>query len=90
MSTFSPLTELVGTPIIDIDRTIIGHLGEIFFDHSEGRIAYVQIHLDVGSGEARKLTVPWSSVVRTDAAKARLQLRVHRSALDALLRTRAR
>jgi sporulation protein YlmC with PRC-barrel domain len=86
---FSPLSDLVGMPVVDSQGTVVGQLSEFLIDEVDGRIAYIQFeltrdHSDVG----RRITVPWSSIQSTRKSRSGWRLSVGKSTLDALSRPR--
>lgn len=83
---FSTLSSLIGIPVSDNQGVIIGNVTDILVDHTDGRIAYIQLLLDRHSGDTnRNITVPWSSFRATIDAPTVLELRVGRPTLIALL-----
>lgn len=86
---FSPLSCLLGAPIVDVRGLAVGHVTDILVDTKDGRVAYVQLSLDdMLERQASAITVPWSSLQASTLANARLQLRVGKSALAALMLAR--
>jgi sporulation protein YlmC with PRC-barrel domain len=82
---FSPLSRLLGTPIVDVRGMAVGHVIDILVDTKDGRVAYVQLSLeDEFERQTSKITVPWSSLHASSLANTALQLRVGKSALAAL------
>lgn len=85
---FSPLSNLLGTKIADVDGTVVGHVTEFLVDANDGRVAYVQIRLcHDQSAPAHRVTVPLSSICQPRQSDAIWQLRVGKSALDTLTRS---
>ena len=83
---FSALSRLIGIPVCDNQGVIIGNVTDILVDHTDGRIAYIQLLLEGSSSQGnRNLTVPWSSFRSTIDAPTVLELRVGRQTLVALL-----
>ena len=83
---FSALSRLIGIPVSDNQGVIVGNVTDILVDHTDGRIAYIQLLLDSGSTNGkRSITLPWSSFRSTIDAPTVLELRVGRQTLIALL-----
>lgn len=82
---FSPLSQLLGTSIVDRTGLMVGFIREFLVDQQNGRIAYVQLCLghDYEHPE-RIVTVPWSSICSTPGMHSGWQLRVGKTALAAL------
>lgn len=83
---FSALSRLIGIPVSDNQGVIVGNVMDILVDHTDGRVAYIQLLLDNGSTDGnRNITVPWSSFRSTPDAPNVLELRVGRPTLMSLL-----
>lgn len=82
---FSPLSDLLGTAIADVDGAVVGHVTEFLVDEHDGRVAYVQIRLCQDRSEpVHRVTVPYSSIRAPGHSDAMWQLRVGKSTLRAL------
>jgi sporulation protein YlmC with PRC-barrel domain len=85
---FAPITDLIGTPIVDSEGSAIGKVREFLIDESEGRIAYIQFELvrdRTGSGQ--RITIPWSSIRSAAKSQSGWRLSVGESTLQALSRS---
>lgn len=87
MTLISPLSQLVGTKVTDVDGAAVGYVLDLLIDKSDGKVSYVQIRLDNGDrGADGSLTVPWSTFLTDQKTKKNFQLRIHRAALGSLER----
>lgn len=83
---FSALSGLIGIPVRDNQGVIVGNVTDILIDHTNGRIAYIQLLLDRSSTDTNQnITLPWSSFRSTLDAPTVLELRVGLRTLVALL-----
>jgi sporulation protein YlmC with PRC-barrel domain len=82
---FAPVSNLIGTPIVDSDGAIIGEVREFLIDETDGRIAYIQFELDrEGSRAGQRITIPWSSIRSAAKSRAGWRLSVGKATLQAL------
>jgi sporulation protein YlmC with PRC-barrel domain len=85
---FAPVSNLIGTPILDLQGLVVGHVMEFLVDEDDGRIAYVEFDFRPGKrGPERRITVPWSTIRPSSSG---WQLRVGRATLDSLSRPQYR
>ena len=86
---FAPVSDLIGTPIVDSDGSAIGHVREFLIDENDGRIAYIQFELDRdGSKSTQPITIPWSSIRSAEKSRSGWRLSVGEATLQALSNTR--
>ena len=82
---FAPISNLIGTPIVDSDGAAIGQVREFLIDENDGRIAYIQFELDrEGSETGQPITIPWSSIRSAEKKQSGWRLSVAKSTLQAL------
>lgn len=82
---FSPLSDLLGTAITDVEGAIVGHVSEFLVDNVDGRIAYVRIRLTrKRNTPLRSVTVPFSTFCSRSGTGKPMRLRVAGSTLRAL------
>ena len=82
---FLPLSNLLGTAIVDVNGAVIGHVSEFLVDEVDGRIAYVQIRLTRNrSASIRRVTVPFSTIRSGRGTGRTMHLRVAESTLRTL------
>ena len=84
---FSQLSDLVGTPVVDSQGTLVGRLREFLIDEIDGRIAYIQFELTSDQNDTdRRITVPWSSIQSAKKSPCGWKLSVGKATLEALSR----
>jgi sporulation protein YlmC with PRC-barrel domain len=80
--TFSPLTELLGIPILDISGAPVGHVTELLVDEADGRIAYVRLRINCDNDIFdQEITVPWSAMSEINRGASVWHLCVGKSTL---------
>jgi hypothetical protein len=79
---FAAVSQLIGTPILDRQGSVVGHVMEFLVDEHNGRIAYIEFDFRQGHrGPDRCDTVPWSTLRPSSSG---WQLCVGRATLDSL------